>query len=143
MNLDRLIGVVVLVLTALLWWVIIPNEVKGFEQSLMPRLVTLLLGISALGLTLRPGPAKVSTDPAQVRGMVSVIGMMGVYLIYIIVIPTVGFFVSSGVALVVFLWLLGMRRVRILVGVPVVMLTSIWLIITELLQYPLPAGLLF
>lgn len=141
MNLDRLLGLTLLVVAALLWWVIIPEEVSGFEQGIMPRFVTILMAISSLGLYLRPSPKLINTTPFAVRSAFMVVGMMGLYILYILCIPMLGFFTSSAVLCIVSLWILGIRG-RLLLMVPAGLLGSIWLIITKLLQYPLPQGFL-
>lgn len=143
MHQDRLLGLVLLGGSALLWWVILPQEVRGFEQGLMPRLVVVLLALGGLGLCWRPSPARLALDAAHLKVAGAVAGMMGLYLLYLLAIPWLGFFTASTAACLIFLFLLGARGVRTLVLVPLVMLGGIWLGIVHLLQYPLPAGLGF
>lgn len=140
---DRLLGLVLLGFSALLWWVILPAEVRGFEQGLMPRLVTLLLTIGGLGLCWRPAPGKIALDRVHLQVAGRVIGMMALYLLYLIAIPWLGFFTASALISVVTLYLLGARHPRTLILTPLIMLGSIWLCIVHFLHYPLPQGLAF
>ena len=53
MLIDRFIGCLFLCLCALLWFVIIPQQVSGEEQAMYPRLTIIFLAIPALLMALR------------------------------------------------------------------------------------------
>ncbi|WP_418715576.1 hypothetical protein, partial [Bilophila wadsworthia] len=53
MLIDRFIGCLFLCLCALLWFVIIPQQISGEEQAMYPRLTIIFLAIPALFMALR------------------------------------------------------------------------------------------
>ena len=64
-------------------------------------------------------------------------------LIYVFLMPLVGFYVSSFVFLVVLIKLLGMKK-NILVFIPVVVfLGCLYVVFSKFLHVPLPKGLFF
>ena len=62
MLIDRFIGCLFLCLCALLWFVIIPQQISGEEQAMYPRLTIIFLAIPALFMALRTTGKNISLE---------------------------------------------------------------------------------
>lgn len=149
---DRLLGLGLLLFCALGWFWIVPVYVEGETAQLYPRCMLVFISLPSIGLCMRPRPLSAgkntATDTpaehsARIRATLKMIALMGCYLVYLLLIPRVGFFACSIVAAIFFLWFLGVRRVRSLVFVPAVILLCVHLVIERGLRFDLPNGLLF
>lgn len=149
MKSDRLIGLTVLVLCTLTWFVLLPYQVEGEEQQIFPKAVLVMLICTSCWMVAKPHPDKAravsnaETLQAQ-RGARLKTGAMALcYLAYLLLIPVTGFFVSSLVATPFFFMFLGVRKPLILTCVPVGILAAIYLVIEYGLNFTMPRGLLF
>ena len=148
MNKDRITGLLFLFFCALLWTWLIPCYVKGEEQSIFPKLVTLFIAIPSLLLCLRKGghaPAEPSSCPSGIfrsSGLHLLLLAAG-YALYLIAAARIGFFVSSLAAGMSALLFFRERSPLIILGVPLSLLAVIYFVIVYLLKYPMPAGILF
>lgn len=149
MHVDRQTGLVLLAMCAVAWFFLIPNYVIGHEQQVFPRIVLVLIAIPSLVMCIRTGPRKTAEpeDPAMARSrrvaLVKIGVMGGAYLAYLLLIPVVGFFVSSFAATVGFLFYLDIRNVKTLTLVPLGLLGSIYVVMECFLNFNLPSGILF
>lgn len=67
MLIDRFIGCLFLCLCALLWFVIIPQQISGEEQAMYPRLTIIFLAIPALFMALRTTGKNISLEAVPRR----------------------------------------------------------------------------
>ena len=143
MHTDRLTGLGFLVFSALLWFVVIPNQTEGPEEAFVPRLAVLVIAIPALIMLLRtPGKQIPATFEPALFLRVSV-PTIALFLVYLISISYIGFFIPSFVFLLCSLLLFGERRKKVFLFTPLVCLGGIYVIIVHFLQFTLPRGILF
>ena len=70
MLIDRFIGCLFLCLCALLWFVIIPQQISGEEQAMYPRLTIIFLAIPALFMALRTTGKNIVLTPLLLLGVI-------------------------------------------------------------------------
>ena len=143
MHTDRLTGLGFLILSALLWFVIIPGQTEGPDEAFVPRLSVLVIAVPALIMLLRtPGTNPPSTFDPVLFLRVSVPVML-LFLIYLIALSRIGFFVPSLFFIPCALWLFGERRKKVFLFTPLISLGGIYIIIVHFLQFEMPRGILF
>ena len=147
MLIDRFIGCLFLCLCALLWFVIIPQQVSGEEQAMYPRLTIIFLAIPALlrttGKNICLGAvAKAfanSSDSVFPRILLLVVS----YAVCIMSTEYVGFFVTNAVFCMIYIFFFLERGLIRIVLTPLLLLGVIYGIVVFFLNYPLPSGILF
>ena len=148
---DRLLGLGLLFFCSLGWFWLIPFYVEGDAPQLYPRCILVFISLSSFGLCLRPSPnitkkcgeGMSAKRAAHVRATLKMLVLMVGYLTYLLLIPLLGFFTCSAVAVIFFLYFLGVRGFRSLILAPSILLLSVYLIIERGLRFDLPNGLLF
>lgn len=146
MNNDRLTGLAVLVLCLFAWLVILPGYVEGSSQKIFPEAILVLLALPALFMVIHPHPDPKKAAPrpevrsAQRKAACKAAIMAACYLGYLLLIPVLGFYLSSMAATVGFLYFLEVRKPVVLVLVPAGMMLTIHLIIERGLRFTLPTG---
>ena len=108
---------------------------------------SLPLAIAALGVCLSvallvrglPVHADVLREIGA-RTVVRVVGLVLICLLYAVLIPGLGFAVASTLCLSGCMVVLGVRSVGTLVGVPLVVVATLWLVLTQGLGVYLPSG---
>lgn len=143
MNNDRWIGLGFLILCALLWFVIIPGQTEGSEEAFVPRLTVLGLTIPSLIMFLRRPAATVPLDVNLNAFLSSTLPTLGLFIAYLIGVTFLGFYVSTACFLVLSMILFGERRAKTLILAPVLLLGSVYVVVSVCLKFQLPAGLLF
>ena len=149
MLIDRFIGCLFLCLCALLWFVIIPQQVSGEEQAMYPRLTIIFLAIPALLMALRTTGKNIflgalakafsnSSDSVFPRILFLVVS-------YAVCMSTeyVGFFVTNAVFCMIYIFFFLERGLIRIVLTPLLLLGVIYGIVVFFLNYPLPSGILF
>ena len=132
-----------------------PLDVYRFGAAGWPRFILACIAIGAtvqllFGLLARrrsavgPGPAAADADPdeAPPRFAVSPI-LAGIFLLplaYLLALPRIGFFVTTPVFLVAFLWILQVRRPRLILGVTAVVYGIVLVVFVRLFYVALPVG---
>ena len=104
MLIDRFIGCLFLCLCALLWFVIIPQQISGEEQAMYPRLTIIFLAIPALFMALRTtgknisleAVAKAFSNPSD-SVFPRILFLIVSYAVCIMSTEYVGFFVTNAV----------------------------------------------
>ncbi len=150
MLIDRFIGCLFLCLCALLWFVIIPQQVSGEEQAMYPRLTIIFLAIPALLMALRTTGKNISlgvlakafsnsSDSVFPRILFLVVS----YAVCIMSTEYVGFFVTNAVFCMIYMLFFLERGLIRIVLTPLLLLGAIYGIVVSFLNYPLPSGILF
>ena len=113
---------------------------SAFDPGFFPRIVLgALTGLAALNFVadLRSG-AGWTPD-----GLGTVVTMMALMLVYVVVMPEIGFFAASVVLSVAFLWLLGVRSPGGIAAVSIGVPGALVALFNHLLTMPLPTSPLF
>ncbi len=147
MHRDRLVGILLVVFCIFGWLYLIPNYIKGESQQVFPQIILFFTFLPSMGLILRRSGPQIDDESSLVKqsqrkAFIKITFLAAMYLIYLLLIPVLGFFVCSLVIMVGTLLFLGIRKVKTLVFIPVVVLTLIHVIIERFLKFVLPAGLL-
>ena len=149
MLIDRFIGCLFLCLCALLWFVIIPQQVSGEEQAMYPRLTIIFLAIPALLMALRTTGKNISLGAlakAFSNSSDSVFPrILFLVVSYVCIMSTeyVGFFVTNAVFCMIYMLFFLERGLIRIVLTPLLLLGAIYGIVVSFLNYPLPSGILF
>ena len=113
-----------------------------------PRAIILLLVVGALAqFAVRMRRQEAGREPAagfaaawQRSELVKAAGTIVLPLVYVWLLPRVGFYVLTPLFLVAYIALLGERRVRYLAGVPTLVFGLLVLVFTRLFYVALPVG---
>lgn len=147
---QRAVGLVLLALCALLWFVLIPSFVPGSEQSLFPRMAVAWIAIFAVVTTLLPPVAarpRVPTDEDEVVGFdedggeynsATVYGLMVIWGIYVVSLNWLGFYISTYLMLSLSMLYLGVRTPLTLLLRPALVLGLVYLLLQVALNFRLP-----
>ena len=144
MNKDRWTGLGFILLCALLWFVIIPQQTTGSNEAFVPRLAVAGMFIPALIMLLRNPKGK--NEPYDFSWAVFLrvtFPAMLLVLVYLLGVAWLGFFSCSLVFLLLALLLFGERRPHAFWMTPLALLGGIYLVMVHFLHLELPAGLLF
>ncbi|MBQ3893160.1 MAG: tripartite tricarboxylate transporter TctB family protein [Desulfovibrio sp.] len=142
MDKDRWTGLGFLILCALLWFVIIPQQTEGAEDAFVPRLAVAGMAIPALILLLRPSGRTAYDFSLRIFLRVTLPAAL-LILAYIAGVAWIGFFVSGLVFIPLALLLFGERRPHAFWLTPAALLGGVYLVMVHFLHLELPAGLLF
>ena len=142
---SRILGIVIVVFCFVMWFLLIPTQVKGKEQKIFPRLTTIFLAIPSVLLIV--SRKEVSEDFSHQsfdrEGIIRVIVTACGFAIYLFIIGYVGFFPASFLFFVLLMAYFGVRNWKTLLFIPVALLFMIYFIIERLLRFPLPEGGIF
>jgi putative tricarboxylic transport membrane protein len=72
-----------------------------------------------------------------------VILMLAVFIFYLLVMSSIGFYLTTLVYLPVMIWLLGVRKIKVVAFSTVFVLIFIYLVFSAFLKVPIPEGILF
>ena len=134
-----------------------PLDVYRFGATGWPRFILLCIVVGAtvqlvLGLAKGGGEAQDGTEDdaatadnegeATDRLPVSplLIGIFGLPLVYLLLLPRTGFFLTTPFFILAFLWILQVRRLRLLLGVTAVVYGLVLLVFVRLFYVALPVG---
>ena len=124
------------------------NELGSYRwgAASWPRVIILLMIIFAIAQFLLHRRISANTDntTSQQSGSTAtklqLLFTFALPLIYIALLPKAGFYLTTPIFLLLFLLLLGERRWRYLIGVPILIYVLINLIFTKLFYVALPTG---
>jgi len=139
---DRLFALVLIAIAIIMYAIIgdmeEPYSRGALAASTYPRLILACIIITSLLIIVKPQPGTQQGVTISLKG-ISVIIMMA---LYISLIETVGFFLLTPVFLFILPLLAGFRRYTLIL-ISVISVTAIlYGVFSELLNIPLPAGLL-
>lgn len=148
MNNELRLGLILGVCSGFLWFYAIPYHIRGFEQSLFPRCLTIAMIIPCILLLVqgiqnyKPKGKKESVSLVCSDSIKS-LAIVPVVLVYIFLIEITGFYVTTGVFVAVFLFLFGVRKWMptgiFAITVPLI----VYIVIRKILSFPFPEGLFF
>jgi len=146
MKRDRIIGIVLVIVCILLWFLIIPFQVASAKEAGYPKFVTVWIGLSSLALILRSLRRTSLGSPIEVQEKMSFPALVAIgtlLLLCVVSIDYLGFFIPSFLFLVISMFMQGVRNWRVHVAVPSTLLLFIYVLIEKLLRFPLPKGSIF
>ncbi|MFO8090714.1 MAG: tripartite tricarboxylate transporter TctB family protein [Desulfatiglandaceae bacterium] len=145
---DVKLGMVLLLFCILLWFFLIPTQIRGDEQKLYPRFTTFFIAIPSLILLFRGIRKGIFSTEGKSFLVVLYesrycLGAVGLMVLYAVAMSYLGYYSSSFLAVAVFMIYLGERRPIPLLLTPVAYLLVVNIVIERILNYPLPEGFLF
>lgn len=143
MNTDRWIGLGVLVLCALFWFVIIPEQTEGATEAFMPRLAVIGLAIPSLIMLMRHRSTVKPPDFDPGAFLHSTLPCIGAFAMYVLGVACIGFYLPTACFLVFALLLFGERKLKTLVLTPALLVGVVYVVMSVCLNFELPSGLLF
>ncbi len=146
MNNDRISSIAILIVAALVYY-----SVSGMSMlaSYFPKVISVIMGLFALVLLIRslvhPQIEQWFEEGADFAYVLWV--LLGL-VVYIVLIPLIGFFLSSILFIIFYSWILGRNRnsrkaIGISAAVGVVTTLSFYIIFKFLFLVPLTQGILF
>ena len=151
MLIDRFIGCLFLCLCALLWFVIIPQQVSGEEQAMYPRLMGGIGENVAIdtpfhcdyGKNIFLGALAKAFSNSSDSVFPRILFLVVSYAVCIMSTEYVGFFVTNAVFCMIYIFFFLERGLIRIVLTPLLLLGVIYGIVVFFLNYPLPSGILF
>lgn len=148
MNDDLKLGSIVLTFCAFLWFYAIPYHIKGALPALLPRCLTLSMMIPCvLFLYLGIAAARRGETSSSIRivpgATLRALWAVPLMLVYIFLIDIIGFYVTTGLFIFIFLLFFEARKSLSLCIYPLAIPLIVYLIIGRFLHFPFPEGILF
>ncbi|MBW2004346.1 MAG: tripartite tricarboxylate transporter TctB family protein [Deltaproteobacteria bacterium] len=148
---DQLIGVILLVFSAALYFLIIPHGIEhgrtgtGLDPAFMPDLIAVILAILSLLLILSryvTRGSKASLGNVRffpLRTMITI----ALFITYITITPMVGYLPATGIILLTYLLFFGARKWVTIVMVTVTLPLILYWFFAKVMLVMLPTGILF
>jgi len=156
MKRDKYEAALLLVFSAVVYFILIPNQIRfhgllfarSLNPSFMPRIITIILLCLSILLFLVPSLEKESST--EEKGLKPQQGkkpwlfplVIGIIIAYIFSLKALGHLIASPLALVVLMTIMGgLRRWKMIIAVAVLVPASIYLLFVSLLSIPIPMGI--
>ena len=150
---DSYVAIFLLFFCGLAYWVAYPYP---HESAYFPRIIILLLAIMSCALwgksilegrreKVRRGRPPEAERLSLWKNEVTrkVIFMIAFSVIYLLVLSSVGFYLTTLAYLPVMIWFLGIRKIRVITLSTVLVLIFIYLVFSAFLKVPIPEGIAF
>jgi putative tricarboxylic transport membrane protein len=150
---DSYVAIFLLVFCGLVYW---ESYRYPHASAYFPQIIILLLAIMScalLGKSILEGrKKKIAGDRTaggkgpsfwKKEGVRKVILMIAVFIIYLLVMSSIGFYLTTFIYLPVMIWLLGVRKIKVIAFSTVFVLIFIYLVFSAFLKVPIPEGILF
>lgn len=137
-----------MVFSGFLWFYAIPYHIRGFEQALFPRCLTIAMIIPCILLLVQGIQQYKTAEKKEALSLFSSaflkpLAVVPVVLVYIFLIEIIGFYVTTAVFVAVFMLLFGVRKLMPVgiyaISVPLI----VYVVIRKILSFPFPEGLFF
>lgn len=141
---DRLFGLFLIAFCVFLTGYIFPNYIETSENRVFTYFAVALIIIPSIVITIRSkGPlvTKITADKKKSLAYVAVLFVT--YGAYLYCIDIVGYFTSSLIASIFFMYFLGERNIKFIVAIPLTVLALVYLLLEYTLQFLLPHGSFF
>lgn len=148
MNRNRVTGILFIMLCILLWFYLIPEYIKGHDQSIFPKLLVIFIAIPSLLMIFRKKQQS-NEAPVVIMNVIrsdifkKTAILLSSYCVYLVSISYIGFFVPSIVFGSFYMYFFGEKRFSFMFLSPLCILIAIYFIIVYTLKYPLPSGIIF
>ena len=152
-NRDLICAIIMLVISALLIWVLIPSGIvepkkvkfDALSPSYYPRIVAYALLLLGAGVFLRSFLSKKTSPPAGDRhpnATGRTFGFLFILLLLALTLNWLGFIVASTIAMLLALWLGGERRLFLIIPLAVILPLVLYFFFLKVARIPIPLGIL-
>jgi len=147
-NDDLKLGSIVMAVCGFLWFYAIPYHIKGALPALLPRCLTLAMMIPCvlffyIGIAAARQGDRSSSFRFVPGATFRAIGAIPLMLVYIFLIDILGFYVTTGLFIFIFMRFFGAKKSLSVylyaVSVPLI----VYLLIGRFLHFPFPEGIFF
>ena len=145
MSADQKLGIGMIIFCIVIWFYCIPYRIVGDAPKFFPRLIILFILIPSILLIITRRQAQ-KGEPIRFRNRTDLhkaIITAGFFIGYIALIDVLGYFTSSFLAIMLFLYFFGQRSWTGLLLFPTGILFFIYFVIVRMLSFPLPKGLIY
>ena len=146
MNADQKLGIGLIFFCIVTWFYAIPYQIAGDAPKFFPRLIIFFILVPAILLIVtRKQPVSGSQrirfiDRKDIhKALLTAI----FFLAYIGLIDVLGYFSSSFLAIMGFLYFFGERTWKGIILIPSGILFFIYIVIEKMLSFPLPKGIIY
>lgn len=142
---DKIIGLGILVLSLVLYFIIIPRECDSHSAEgsigpdFFPKVTSILLGILSLGLFFQK---KIDAPKEIKRNTLQVIVTGAIIFLYVFMTEYIGYITSTVLVLIFFLTYYGCKNKLIVVAVTILVTGGVYLFFSGIMQVVLPRGCL-
>ena len=145
MSADQKLGVGMIIFCIIVWFYCIPYRIVGDAPKFFPRLIIFFILIPSILLifTRRETPKGEPTRFLNRKDLHKAMITAGFYFGYIALIDVLGYFTTSFLAIVLFLYFFGQRSWKGLLLIPAGILFFIYFVIVRTLSFPLPKGYIY
>lgn len=124
-----------------------PDSPGPLDSNTFPRILATLIFIFNGALIYKNLKGKGNQDESVVfetdkREYLYIIALIGLIIIYVYLVTSLGFSLTTILFMFVVMFMLGERRKSILLGFPVVFVLSLYFIFARLAMVPLPQGII-
>ncbi len=113
------------------------NSFISADAALVPRIYAALLIVFSLILLIKSFFTKETFSGGKIK---HILIAMGIFTIYVLIVPTLGFYLSSFIFVFILLLLRGVKKIYILAGVPLGSVLFIYVFFQKVLSVPVPLG---
>ena len=148
MNDDLKLGSIALAFCAFLWFYAIPYQIKGVLPALLPKSLTLSMLIPCAlffhkGIAAARRGEKSSAFRIVPGATFRALCVIPLMLVYIFLIDIVGFYVTTGLFIFIFMLFFGAKKSLFLYLYPMAIPLIVYLVIGRFLHFPFPGGVFF
>ena len=146
MNADRKLGIGLIIFCIVMWFYSIPYQIAGDAPKFFPRLIIFFILIPAILLVVarkQPLSEKGTLRFKDRKDIFKALFTAVFFLVYIALIDVLGYFFSSFLAIMGFLYFFGERSWKGIFLIPAGILFFIYVVIEKMLSFPLPKGMIY
>ncbi|WP_022667079.1 tripartite tricarboxylate transporter TctB family protein [Desulfospira joergensenii] len=148
MNNELKLGTLLLASAGFLWFYAIPYHIKGFEQALFPRCLTISMLIPCMLLFIEGIKKHKTEGEKQTSSLISSASLKSLVIvpltmIYVFLISIIGFYVTTSLFVFLFMLFFGARNWLSICIYSVTVPAIVYIVIRKILSFPFPEGFLF
>lgn len=143
---NRIIGIGLLLFSIYVWLTanaFPPSNSIGPGADFFPKITATILGILSVLLVFKKEENAGDIFTLQRGSIPKFIGGFISLIIYVILVPTIGFFISTVLVSFVWMLLMGIRKWVVLVSVSILLSVVVVLLFEYVMNVPIPHGVLY
>lgn len=146
---NIVIGAIAMLVSGLFFYLTFSFPVSEFQDTgpgFLPRVYCIILFFLGITLILQYVPFKEFNQGTKNKSITKELKMalkaMGLVLLYLLVIPYLGFYIATLFIVVIFLWVCGVRQVLQMILLPLGLTLFVFILFNQMLNIPIPSGML-
>ena len=146
MNTDQKLGIGLILFCIVTWFYAIPYHIDGDAPKFFPRLIVFFILVPAILLIATRRELTPENKGSGIGGRKDIHKALLAavfFLVYISLIDVLGYFTTSFLAIMGFLYFFGVRSWKGMIIIPSGILFFVYLVIERILSFPLPKGMIY